>query len=212
MTKYYIYKMTVDDGGAPCVRDGVLSLAICKPAIRSTAARGNIILGFAGNRLYAGNCLIYAARVTDKLDAREYFSESRYVVRPDSIYHWDGHRFEWKSNSRFHSPFDLAHDVGEGPGYSRANVLLSETPGNFRYFGANCPLDYKKDYSLLKSFIEQLGQGHRVTFEPALRGEIDRFIDRLWGMPLIYRETAVPDTPCRDSCGKADRRCVPVNC
>ena len=62
MTKVYIYKMTVDDGGAPCVSDGILSLAICKPAIRSTAKHENIILGFAGNRLYENNCLIYAAR------------------------------------------------------------------------------------------------------------------------------------------------------
>ena len=37
MTQVYIYKLTVDDGGAPCVHDGVWTLAICKPAIRSTA-------------------------------------------------------------------------------------------------------------------------------------------------------------------------------
>jgi hypothetical protein len=37
MPKIYIYKLTSDDGGAPCVRDGILSLAICKPWIRSVA-------------------------------------------------------------------------------------------------------------------------------------------------------------------------------
>jgi Nucleotide modification associated domain 2 len=42
MTKVYIYKLTVDDGGAPCVQDEVLSLAICKPFIRSTAQQDNM--------------------------------------------------------------------------------------------------------------------------------------------------------------------------
>jgi hypothetical protein len=212
MTKIYVYKMTVDDGGAPCVSGGILSLAICKPAIRSTAESGNLILGFAGNDLYKDNRLIYFARVTDKLDGREYFSESRYAVRPDSIYHWDGHRFEWKSNSRFHSPIDLAHDLGEYPGYNRANVVLSETPENFRYFGANCPLDYKRDYPHLKVLVEGLGQGHRVNFAPALQYELLRFIDRLFDEQWVHRETAVPDTPCRDKCGIADEDCVTVDC
>jgi hypothetical protein len=31
------YKLTADNGGAPCVRYGLLSLAICKPMIRKTA-------------------------------------------------------------------------------------------------------------------------------------------------------------------------------
>jgi hypothetical protein len=58
-------------------RQGILSLAICKPAIRSTARRGNIILGFAANSLYRKNCLVYVARVTRKLEGRKYSSNSR---------------------------------------------------------------------------------------------------------------------------------------
>ena len=73
MTKVCIYKLTVDDGGAPCVSDGILSLAICKPAIRSAAKRGNVILGFAANSLYEDNCLVYAARVTENFDGKKYF-------------------------------------------------------------------------------------------------------------------------------------------
>lgn len=34
MPKIYFYKLTADNGGAPCVQDGLLSLAICKPMIR----------------------------------------------------------------------------------------------------------------------------------------------------------------------------------
>jgi hypothetical protein len=212
MTKVYIYKMTVDDGGAPCVSGDILSLAICKPAIRSTSKPGNMIFGFAANSLYEDNCLVYVARVTDTLDGREYFSESRYAARPDSIYHWDGNRFEWKNNSKFHSPFDLAHDLGEGPGYNRANVVLSETPENFRYFGADCPMDYKRDYPHLKSFVEELGQGHRVNFEPVLREELLRFIQSLWDTSSVYRETAVPTSPCRDKCSHANEDFETIDC
>ena len=35
--KIYVYKMTADTGGAPCVYQGILSLAICKPKIRRKA-------------------------------------------------------------------------------------------------------------------------------------------------------------------------------
>jgi len=47
-------------------------LAICKPAIRSTAQEDNVILGFSGNDLYKNNSLIYIARVTLPLDGRKY--------------------------------------------------------------------------------------------------------------------------------------------
>jgi hypothetical protein len=212
MSKVYIYKMIVDAGGAPCVSKGILSLAICKPAIRSTAKRGSIILGFAANSLYRKNCVVYVARVTRKLDGRKYFSKSRYAARPDCIYRWDGHCFEWKSDARFHSPSDLAHDLGRAPGYKRANVLLSERTENFRYFGAKCPVDYKREYRHLKSLIEGLGRGHRVNFGSELREELRRFIQNLWETPSAYRETVVPDMPCRDKCSDSGEGLTTVDC
>ena len=36
----YVYKIVADIGGAPCVWNNLLSLAICKPMIRKTAAQG----------------------------------------------------------------------------------------------------------------------------------------------------------------------------
>jgi hypothetical protein len=210
--KVYIYKLTVDDGGAPCVSKGILSLAICKPAIRSTAERGNIILGFAANDLYKDNALVYMATVTKKLEGRDYFSKPIYAGRPDCIYEWDGGSFEWKSGSKFHSPFHSEHDLGEAPGYIRAHVLLSEGAENFRYFGAECPIDYKQDYLRLKSLVEELGQGHRVNFDSALRGELSQFITRLCGTPSTYRATAAPGAPCHDKCNHTDKDFVAIDC
>ena len=212
MTKIYIYKMTVDNGGAPCVSGDILSLAICKPAIRSTAESGNIILGFAGNDLYKDNRLIYVARVTDKLDSRNYSSESRYAARPDSIYQWDGRRFQWKSGSKFHLPSDLEHDLGQAPDYDRANVLLSEGMDNFRYFGANCPVDYKR-YLHLKLLIGKLGRAYRVhNFEPEVQQELNGFTEELLRTTWVYRETATPNSPCPDKCSDADNDYATGDC
>jgi hypothetical protein len=186
------------------VRDDVLSLAICKPAIRSVARKGSTILGFAGNHLYEDNCLVYAAKVTQRLDAREYFSEPQYANRPDCIYHWDGSHFKWVQGSRFHSPSSMAHDLGEPPDYIRASVLLSEGEENFRYFGDKCPVRFKKIYPHLKWLVENLGQGHRVNFEPNLLAELRCFIPRVWEAAPTYRETPVAPTGCEHKCDETD--------
>jgi len=213
MAKVYIYKLTVDDGGAPCVSNGVLSLAICKPAIRSTAGRGSIVLGFAADSLYRDNCLVYVARVTENLEGRKYFLDSsRYVDRPDCIYRWAGHRFEWKTGSRFHLPSDLVHDLGEAPHYGRAHVLLSEGVNNFRYFRDKCPIDYKKEYPRLSALVESLGQGHRVNFGSDLRAELARFAEQSRDVPWEYRNTPVPSAPCRDKCSMGEDDFVDLEC
>ena len=42
MPRIYFYKLTTDNGGAPCVQDNLLSLAICKPMIRMAAQVGDL--------------------------------------------------------------------------------------------------------------------------------------------------------------------------
>jgi len=130
--KFYIYKMTVDDGGAPCIRSNLLSLAICKPAIRRTAEQGDIIVGFAASSLHPDNRVIYIAEVKKKLSGKNYYSHGKYADRPDRIYLWDGHNFKYRRNAKYHSKENLSHDLGKRPKYQSAYVLLSR---KFRYFG-----------------------------------------------------------------------------
>jgi hypothetical protein len=208
----YIYKLTVDDGGAPCVHDGVWSLAICKPAIRSTAQEDNVILGFSGNDLYKNNSLIYIARVTLPLGGRKYFRD-KYASRPDCIYEWDGRRFDRRPDAKFHSSLsDQEHDLGTHPNYKRATVLLSAGKENFRYFGDKCPVEYKSKYPRLKSLINGLGQGHRVNFGSELKKELQQFMKQLWQVRFRYREPIIKDRPCRDSCSAADEKYVVGEC
>lgn len=77
---FYLYKMTVGGGGAPCVQNGLLTLAICKPAIRRVAPEGSVIIGFAGNGIrsegYDNNSIVYAAVVSRRLIRGAYCSKA----------------------------------------------------------------------------------------------------------------------------------------
>jgi len=101
--RQFVYKLTHDNGAAPCV-DGaeLLTLAICKPLIRKTARVGVLIFRFAANSLSRDNRLIYIARVTAvELDG-DYYDKVMYEHRPDRIYIRgdDGH-FSIRSDARF---------------------------------------------------------------------------------------------------------------
>lgn len=177
MARIYFYKLTADNGGAPCVQDGLLSLAICKPMIRNTARLGDLIFGFAANSLHADNRLLYVARVTNKLPDGRYYTTARYVLREDCIYERRGDRFLWRQGALHHGPRDLVHDLGPYPGYLRANVLLSE---DFRYLGKNGNADYKLWYPCIKDAVERLGQGHRVRHDERLRNELEALVQEIW--------------------------------
>jgi hypothetical protein len=77
MSKIYFYKLIADNGGAPCVTNDLLSLAICKPMTRKTAEIGDLIFGFAANSLNPDNRLIYVSRVTDKRCDGKYFNPQK---------------------------------------------------------------------------------------------------------------------------------------
>lgn len=91
--RFYVYKVVVDNGGAPCVYHNTLSLAICKPVIRRTAKVGDLVIGFGGNGEKIRNRLVYIAEITEKSTAGDYYYLAKYEKRPDCIYEWtdDGH-------------------------------------------------------------------------------------------------------------------------
>jgi len=175
--KIYFYKLTADNGGAPCVQDGLLSLAICKPMIRSTGEPGDLIFGFAANSLHHDNRLIYIARIGKKVHNGAYYRERRFAHRSDRVYksHRDG--FAWRHGALHHGPKDLVHDLGQPPCYKQANVLLST---DFRYFGASGTDEYKSRFQLVKKAVEQLGRGHRVRLSDRLRAKLLSLKQQIW--------------------------------
>lgn len=190
--KIYFYKLTSDNGGAPCVQDGLVSLAICKPMIRSTAEPGDLIFGFAANSLHRDNRLVYVAVVTSKVSGRDYYGDQRRGGRGDRIYRFRGDRFYWRRAALHHGPGDLAHDLGEHPYYNRAYVLLSR---DFRYFGANGKATYKTHYPLIGEAVEGLGRGYKVHHEQGLRDELLHLKERVWSEARqedVGRPTSAP--------------------
>ena len=85
--KIYSYILMHDTGFAPCIEDDVLSLCCCKPKIRSSAKVGDYIVAFYGksqSRKQFGHSLAYIAKITEKMDFREYFDN--HEGRSDCIY------------------------------------------------------------------------------------------------------------------------------
>ncbi|MGD0650469.1 MAG: hypothetical protein ABSA97_04930 [Verrucomicrobiia bacterium] len=174
----YVYKMTVDNGGAPCVKYGLLSLAICKPMIRrnAEAESEDLIFGFAANSLDHHNRLIYVARVTEKPEVGDYYRKRRFVHRPDCIYRYVGGRAERRSHAEYHSESDQRRkDVGMR--FENAYVLLSR---DFRYFGDKGTDSYKRDFPAVAALVKRLKQGHRVNLSPQVRRELLELKKQIW--------------------------------
>jgi len=177
MGKIYFYKLTVDNGGAPCVANGLLSLAICKPMIRKTADDGDLIFGFAANSLHKDNRLVFVARVSRNVRNGDYFKQAKFAKRADCIYKIYRGRFVWRKTAIYHGPGDVVHDLGPFPEYCRANVLLSD---DFRYFGVNGSADYKSEYPSVAEAVNNLKQGARVYHDETLRQELSALARSVW--------------------------------
>lgn len=209
--RLYLYKVTSDKGGAPCDEDGILSLAICKPSIRSTAAKGDWLYGVGGVDLE--HRLIFIARITNKLLNGEYYKPP-YAGRRDSIYSWKGTMLKVKPDARYHTDgTQTERDVGLGLDYRMANVLVSDgIKGDaYRYLGIKGePLDARLFPCLAKA-LKGLRQGHRVNHTPEVAAELVELREAVW---REYPEKcSVGDTsqaiPERNGvCARGERRVV----
>lgn len=189
MSRIYIYKMTTDNNGAPCIHKDLLSLAICKPIIRKTAREssieyeGDLIFGFAGKYLHNDNRLIYAALITKIEHDGEYYKKPEYRERGDCIYEWYKEKRQYLrrpcNSDDYHSSEAqcLKTDLGPTPNYDRSIVLLSH---DFRYFGKLGTADYKMKHPKLKYAVETLRRGYLVNHTNELEKELKEFKSDVW--------------------------------
>jgi hypothetical protein len=200
----YIYKLTSDRGGAPCAPDPgehgepLLTLSICKPAIRRTASPGDRLLGLTSHALastdeYPLNAVIYAAIVGEAIDARDYYEPaSVFQHRPDCIYrfHAANGRMQHGGRTPLHAdPAYLTRDLGQYPFYRNGRTLLSH---DFRYFGSSA-IPIPPRLGELRQLAETLGQGHRVVHSEALERELDALFRLLWKLPTRHTPAIVTD-------------------
>ena len=138
--KLYSYILACDNGGAPCVERGCLTIAICKPVIRRNAKVGDIIVGISGYKLGKKKKIIFMAVITKLVTMKQYGN----YRRSDSIY---TSKLKMRPNS-FHNCTNREKDI------SGKNVIISK---NFIYFG-------KKHISIPKNLQEIIpGRGHQST-------------------------------------------------
>ena len=177
----FVYKVMYDSGGAPCVADELLSLAICKPQIRRTAAAGDRVWGFGGNDDTPANRLIYVGVVSARLADGDYYRDGDYADRPDAIYAWtpDG-ELRPRDDAAFHTDVTdhvRGKDIGVFPAYANASVLIFD---DYRYFGHRSDDDWKTSCPNLAAAVDRLGQGHLVRHSDEVRSELDALRRSLW--------------------------------
>lgn len=187
--RFYRYILRHDDGWAPCIDDGLLSLATCKPAIRRTAVVGDYVAGYQPKAKGEG-LLCWFGRVEKIMWHAEYFRA--HSKRRDANYQMDTAGV-WQRKNRLYHPAETQKlaDVS-------APALLFDMTETW-YFGR----EPKEPPSSLAP-VRAIGQGHRVKVR--LPNDVEEMIDWLrknWPAGILH----LP----RDESSDCDRTCVPKN-
>lgn len=116
----WTYVITVDAGAAPNFDLGLTTLTVCKPRIRKSAKRGDLILAFNGKRLNPNepHSVRWAGVVTDIISLQDYWADKRFQgkkpgqsQKPDNIYRpTRSGKLKQVSNTT-HRPEDYSRDV-----------------------------------------------------------------------------------------------------
>ncbi len=191
----FSYVITHDFGFAPNPFGGFLTLATCKPRIRLSAAKGDLIVGTGSASTVGNQKLVYAAKIDDVISIEEYGASSAYEIkRPvaggewwrrhgDNIYFMAGG--EWKQRRNIHHPLEnMARDLGG------ENVLVCK---QFWYLG-DAAIQIPDEFA----DIVKKGPGHKRIRNPVL---VRQFVD--WLMKLPKGVHGSPETR-----PKSTERCV----
>jgi Nucleotide modification associated domain 2 len=182
----------------------LLSLAICKPKIRSSAKKGDLIFGFGGKDF--SERLIYIAKIHKRLENGDYYRKKQYSARPDCIYRDANGGAVRKKSARFHAESDQRQrDVGFK--FGRAHVLTSK---NFRYLGRKGDNKYKRQFRLIKRLVEGLKQGHRVNHSRTLRMQLLLLKRQVWRKYPYVKKVGMPTQ--KDEHALCNRDCGSVRC
>ena len=155
MTCLFSYIAVHDTGDAPCVDGGLLTLATCKPNIRSAAKIGDWVAGFhsiSARPQKAGwtpGRLIWIGQVSDLMSPGQYQFYHQY--RRDAAYRRVSEGEYERIRPHYHDdPKSIAKDL-------RAPVLIFD-PRQTWYFGGATPHALPDD---LGTFFAR-GIGHRI--------------------------------------------------
>lgn len=137
----YSYIVRYDSGFAPNPFYGYCTLATCKPQIRKTAKKGDMIIGFGSKNNGLEKQLIYVMQVSEDLSFEKYFHDERFQdkkpqlngskkqVSGDNVYSKKDD--EWVQLDCYHSQSDLrAKHIKKDTSINK--ILIAK---DFVYFG-----------------------------------------------------------------------------
>ncbi len=145
MPRLFSYTIPVDDGAAPNPYGGICTLAICKPAIRRVAHKGDWVVGLGSKRAPSGDLsgrVVYAMKVSNVITFAEY-DELAQRELPIKIPDFEANQVWSKlgdciydySNGAIPIKRRGVHDKSnESTDLNGINVLISD---EFYYFGKN---------------------------------------------------------------------------
>ena len=139
--KLYSYVVVSDTGFAPNPFDNFCTLATCKPRIRKNAKIGDIIIGTGSKSNVGNNKLIYAMKITERMNYNDYFNDNRFIGRSDNIYYLDNNSWKQKKTNHHESEEDIKRDL------SGLYVLVSD---NYYYFGKKAVVIPSKFHEIIK--------------------------------------------------------------
>jgi hypothetical protein len=189
----YSYCLRYDDGAAPNPYWGVCTLAICKPAIRRAAKKGDWVVGLGSKRSPIGDLsaqVVYAMKVTKVLPMAEYDKYCRESL-PRKVPDWRNPKFrrkvgdciyDYRHGTRPTLRLSVHTEENRQTDLRGMNVLLSR---HFYYFGDRAvPLPPE-----LLPIVQQT-QGHKSHAN-------DEYIDRFvaWVESRGYRKNAILGDP-----------------
>lgn len=139
------YKLAVDSGFAPNPFWGQLTLATCKPGIRSTRTKGEWIAGFTSKALcndpVGEERLIYLMQIDEVVSFAQYYQSRKFRKKipiptsDDYRYCVGDNIYIPKSNGEFEQIQDAQHDEwNKENDLSCLNVLVAK---RYVYFGRN---------------------------------------------------------------------------
>jgi hypothetical protein len=185
----WTYVITVDAGAAPNFDLGFTTLTVCKPRIRKSAQRGDVVLAFNGKKLNANepHSVRWAGIVTEVIPLKDYWADRRFQgkkpgqsQKPDNIYcPTRSGQLEQVPNTT-HRPEDYARDV------SGANALVLKPSWYFGPEVAVLPANFN---------LRMIGgrRGHRCS----------RIDTHTWRKLEEWLKSNAPSTrPAKNSVGK----------
>lgn len=169
--KIYRYVLVSDDGMAPCIDNGLVSLATCKPVIRRCASEGDWVLACYDARSPRGT-LAWVGRIERIPNVGEY--ERAYRGRSDAVYRENSDGSFRRLRKDYHVNAKEKERDLSGPS-------LVFTHDSTWFFGTEC-----KELPPWLIHLAPRGQGHRVNFrQPGDLEELVQWLNRS-GKPGVH--------------------------